>query len=506
MGIMKRIGSYILISILTFILTISVKALDLKNKFYNVEYNKDINPILIYEANGHLDLYDKNAEYNVTLEAKNNNGRYGIYISGKPLKSDGQVHFTGKVKDSYEIEINYDIVVNISRNLIKVTKTYNGVAGTNLGNILVYQVDNSDTLKPVNSSRNGITLKTANVNSKYGLYLMGTPENGGSVHFTGTVINEKNTYTIEYDITVNVANKTRQVVDVTKSYNGTVGKSIGDILVYQSNGKLGNISSTRNGLTLKTDTDGLRLSGTPTQAGTVTFTGTTYEGDDYTINFNITVNVPNPNKPQYKVEKLYNAVINKDIGKVLVYESTKTIPDIDKTEKGVNLKSENVDGKTKIYLSGKPTEEGQVIFSGSFDEGSRDLVYYLIINIKKSTTGPTNNNNTNNTNNNSNTNNTNNTNNGNNNNNDSNNNTIEEPTNNENIKEEPLVEEPTNEGKKEEPTVNPTPSSNKNTTVDTNEETKENNLLIPIIIGSVVTVGLLVSILVSKNKKKSLGN
>ena len=236
----------------------------------------------------------------------------------------------------------------------------------------------------------------------------------------------------------------------------------------------------------------------------------------HSINFNVTINVPNPNKPQYKVEKLYSAVINKDIGKVLVYESTTTVPTIDKTEQGVNLKSETVDGKTKIYLSGKPTEEGQVIFSGSFDEGERDLVYYLIINIKKSTTGPTNNNNTNNNNNNSNNNNnTNNTNNGNNNNGtnignsgNNNNNTTEEPTNNENIKEEPLVEEPINEeSKKEEPTVNPNPSGKTNTVDEPKEETKEDNkLLIPIAIGAVVCIGLVVALVASKNKKKSLGN
>jgi type IV pilus assembly protein PilA len=269
-------------------------------------------PILSYTA-AEADVcytYFENDNGTITIESYNKNCPKNVEI---PSIIDGNVYFSGMTKDNYSTEVNYNIVVHVARKKINVTNTYNGIAGTNLGNVLVYQVSNNDTLNSVNLTQNGVTLKTANVNGKYGLYLMGTPEKAGTIHFTGVTYNSnktENNYDINYNITVNVAAKTRQVIEVTKSYNGTVGKSIGDILVYQSD-KLQNISSTRNGLTLKTDTDGLRLSGTPTQPGTLTFTGTTYEGDSYTIKFNVTINIPNPTKPSYKVEKLFNAVVNK---------------------------------------------------------------------------------------------------------------------------------------------------------------------------------------------------
>ena len=513
MGIMKKISSYLAVTIITLILSIvSVKALDL-NKQYNIECCKAMNEQVIYETTGSLDLYRK--EKGLELKSVQRNGKNYIILSGTPEIIDGNVYFSGMTKDNYTTEVNYNIIVHVARKKISVTNTYNGVAGTDLNNILVYQVSNTDTLNPVNSTQNGVTLKTANVNGKYGLYLMGTPEKAGTMHFTGVTYNSnstQNNYDINYNITVTIAAKTREVIEVTKSYNGTVGKSIGDILVYQST-KLKSISSTRNGLTLKTDTDGLRLSGTPTQAGSVTFTGTTYDGDSYTINFNITVNTPSPNKPSYKVEKLYSAVVNKDIGKVLIYESTKTLPDINKTEKGVTLKTETVDGKTKIYLTGKPTEEGKIVFSGTMDEGTRDVIYYVIVNIsKKNNTNTTVNTGTNNNNNNSTTNN----NTSNNTNNNANNNTtpsttttpstdtnneVEEPTNNEavDLTEETNIEE-------EETKVGPTREAiEKGAELKNNEapkEEKKNNLIIPIAIGAVVLIGLVVIITTSKKGKK----
>ena len=508
MGNIKRISSYLAVTIITLILSIvSVKALNL-NKQYNIECCQAMNEQTIYEAAGKVDLYEK--KMGLELKSVQRNGKYYITLSGTPTIIDGNVHFSGKTIDNYTTDVNYEIIVYVARKKISVTNNYNGVAGTNLGNILVYQVNNGDTLKAVNSTQNGVTLKTANVNGKYGLYLMGTPEKAGTIHFTGVTYNSNSTannYDINYNITVTVAAKTRQVIEVTKSYNGTVGKSIGDILVYQSD-KLQSVSSTRNGLTLKTDTDGLRLSGTPTQAGTVTFTGTTYEGDSYTIKFTVTINTPSPTKPSYKVEKLYNAVVNKDIGKVLIYESSKTLPDLEKTEKGVTMKTETVDGKTKLYLTGKPTEEGKVIFSGTMDEGDRGVVYYIIVTINK-----TNNNNTsgnNNTNNNT-SNNTNNNTNSNTNNNttpsNTTNNETEEPTNNEAV--DPIVE-PNKE--EEETPIGPSKDTDQKgieTDTETKEETKQeekkNNLIIPIAIGAGVLIVLLAIVAkASKGKKKRL--
>ena len=518
MGIMKRISSYLAVTIITLILSIvSVKAENL-SKQYNIECCQAMNEQIVYEATGSVDLYRK--EMGLELKSVQRNGKYYITLSGTPSIIDGNVYFSGMTKDNYTTEVNYNIIVHVARKKINVTNTYNGVAGTNLGNILVYQVSNTDTLNPVNLTQNGVTLKTANVNGKYGLYLMGTPEKAGTIHFTGVTYNSnttQNNYDINYNITVNVAAKTREVIEVTKSYNGTVGKSIGDILVYQSD-KLKSISSTRNGLTLKTDTDGLRLSGTPTQPGTITFTGTTYEGDSYTIKFNVTITIPNPTKPSYKVEKLYNAVVNKDIGKVLIYESSKTLPDLEKTEKGITIKTETVDGKTKIYLTGKPTEEGKVIFSGTVDEGERDLIYYIIVTIKKANnntssgtntntstnTNTNNNSNTNNSNNNNNTSNNTNSNTNNNNNTPSNstNNNVEEETNNEAV--DPIVEP--NKEEEEETTIGPSKEEISKgaevKAIEKQEEEKKNNLIIPIIAGVAVLIGLLVFISISNNNKK----
>ena len=507
MGIVRKISTSLCVFIIAFIISIvSVKALDL-TKYYNIDCCKAMDEITLYEATGKIDLYDK--LYGLELKSVQRNGKYYVVLSGTPTLSNGKIRFTGMTKDNDTIEVKYDINVTVGRETKVVKTTYDATAGTDLGNILVYQV--GENIRSVNMTKNGVTLKNANVNGKYGLYLVGTPTQAGTIRFTGVTYNEKNTFDISYDVTINVKAKERQVIDVTKSYNGKIGKNIGDILVYQSTKELNSVSATKNGLTLKTDKDGLRLSGTPTQGGTVTFKGTTYEGDSYTINFNVTINVPNPNKTQVKVERLYNAVVGKDIGKVLIYENSTILPDLEKTEKGVTIKTETVDGKTNIYLTGKPTEDGQVVFSGTLDEGNRDIVYYVVVTIAKK--GSNNNNSNSNTNNNTNNNSNNNNNNGNNN----NNNSTVDPTkndDNDNKAVEPIVEPTDNNNNNKEPdnTNNNTNNNTDNKENDTKkedtkkEESNTNNLIIPIAIGAGVLIALLVIIKVATGKKKSLDN
>ena len=493
MGIIKRINIFLGVSLTIFLLSIiSVRALDI-NKQYKINCCKEMDEITLYEATGKLDLNEKNM--GLVLKSVERNGKYYMILSGTPTISNGNINFTGMTKDNDNVEVNYKIVITVGRETKNVTKTYDVIAGNDFGNTLVYKVD--ENLNNVNMTKNNVTLKTANINGTYGLYLVGTPKEAGTIHFSGTTYNSKNTYDVAYDVTVNVKAKERETIEVTKSYNGTVGKSIGDILIYQANGKISNLNSTKNGLTIKTDNNELRLSGTPTQGGVITFKGNFPEGDSYNVVFNITINVPNPNKPQLKVERLYNAVVDKEIGKVLIYEHDKTLPDLEKEEKGITLKTETVDGKTKFYLSGKPTEEGKVIFSGTLDEGNRDIVYYIIINI--SANKKTSNNNNNNSNNNGTNNSTTNNNSNNSNNND---NTITDSTSN-NDNDNKVVDpngEPTNNENNNKEPINDT----KDLEIVDNDERKTgyNHLIIPAIIGACTLIGILVVInLISKKKK-----
>ena len=234
MGIIKRISTYLCITIITLLLTIiNAKALNLK-EYINIDCCKAMTEKTLYTATGRIDLYDK--QMGLELKSVQRNGIYYITLSGTPTISNGKVHFTGMTKDNDTIEVNYEIDVVVGRNNINVTKTYNAVAGTSVGNVLVYESDKN--LSSVNTTRNGLTLKTANIGGKYGLYLVGTPEGAGTVTFTGTTYDDgnsgsNNTYNVNYTVTINVTPKERTNINVTKSYNGTVGKSLGDILIQQ---------------------------------------------------------------------------------------------------------------------------------------------------------------------------------------------------------------------------------------------------------------------------------
>ena len=120
MGIMKKISSYLAVTIITLILSIvSVKALDL-NKQYNIECCKAMNEQVIYETTGSLDLYRK--EKGLELKSVQRNGKNYIILSGTPEIIDGNVYFSGMTKDNYTTEVNYNIIVHVARKKINVTK------------------------------------------------------------------------------------------------------------------------------------------------------------------------------------------------------------------------------------------------------------------------------------------------------------------------------------------------------------------------------------------------
>ena len=372
----------------TYTVTINVdtqtKTID---KTYNTTVDKDLGKILVYESTGKIG--DVNLSRNgITLKNETVNGKNGLYLSGKPTYA-GKVSFSGTVYDNNTYSISYSITINIESQVKTITQNYDAKVGIDLGNILVYtpigQLDN------IHETRNGITLQNTTINGKNGLYLTGTPTIEGTVTFDGIIV-DNNAYKISFNITVKISDDAKTI---TKNYDATYGKALTDILVYEPVGKITNMQpSTQNGLTIKSDTIngkyGVYLSGTPTSVGVITFNGTFTDNNKTKVTYIIFVNVNDNNNTSTNktITKTYNATINTDIGKILVYDPAGQLSNVSQTKNGITLKNETVNNKSGLYLSGKPTSAGTITFSGILNDNNTKVNYNIILNITSKTNSP----------------------------------------------------------------------------------------------------------------------
>ncbi len=270
-------------------------------------------------------------------------------------------------------------------------KTFEASVGTKMEDTLIYEAQGA--LGDFNKTINGITLKACTLSSKYGLCLGGTPLGSGPVTFAGN-LDDGNNINLVYDITVNVANEKKVVVQV---YDINISDQIDDKLVYDSLGTITpSINDEKNGLTLYSGdyggTYGIHLKGKATQGGTITFSGATVDngngGDRYDISYNVSVNV---DKPSIELKQNFEASVGKRIKSTLVYESATTLSEINTTKNGITLKTNKTDnGKAGIYLSGKPTRSGTVTLTGTVDEGGNtDINYIITIEVAAKAAGST---------------------------------------------------------------------------------------------------------------------
>lgn len=263
------------------------------------------------------------------------------------------------------------------------TKSYTAILGTDLGKVLVYEpegVITNFTSRPT-SPTNGISLKVATENDKYGLYLSGKPLDMGDILFQGS-FDDNEKYHVSFSVTVNIGKATKQI---TKNLTATVGTEISDEFIYDSAGQLEPVvNKSEKGLSLRSTSMngryGLHLTGTPTEAGTVTFSGTTVDNGTYDISYSITITISNQKND---ITKKYNATVNKKIKDTVVYSSSGQFSTtVNETKNGLTLKSDNTDGNGSLRLSGTPTEAGTVKFTGTItDTKGTDTSYEITVEI-----------------------------------------------------------------------------------------------------------------------------
>ena len=163
------------------------------------------------------------------------------------------------------------------------------------------------------SEQNGINSVTVNSGRCPGIsvvknaagdavFISGTPSEAGtfSISYTITYNNGRSPYTGTLNFVIKGQDK-----PVSASYNATVGKDMGHILVYDSYGQLDPFTETWNGITFHSGTyDGVYgayLEGTPTAEGSHTFTPANIDdGSTYNVTFSVAVTVT---KAELKVTK-----------------------------------------------------------------------------------------------------------------------------------------------------------------------------------------------------------
>ncbi len=263
------------------------------------------------------------------------------------------------------------------------TKNYTAIIGTDLGKQLVYQPEGTITnftSRPA-SPTNGLTLKVATENEKYGLYLSGKPQDMGDVSFQGS-FDDNEKYHVSFTVNVSISRSTKQI---TKEISATVGTEISDEFIYDSAGQLEPVvNHSEKGLSLRSTSMngryGLHLTGTPTEAGTVTFTGTTVDNGTYDISYSITITISNQKN---EIIKKYNTTVGKKVKDTTIYTATGLFSnDVNETKNGLTLKSDNSSGKGTLHLSGTPTEAGTIKFTGTLtDTKGTDTAYEITIEI-----------------------------------------------------------------------------------------------------------------------------
>ena len=268
-------------------------------------------------------------------------------------------------------------------------KTFEATAGTRMDDTLIYEAQGA--LGNFSKTINGITLKACTLSNKYGLCLGGTPLGSGPVTFAGN-LDDGDNINLAYDITINVDREKKTIVQV---YDINISDQVDDKLVYDSLGTITpSVNDEKNGLTLYSGdykgTYGIHLKGKATQGGTITFSGSTTDngGEGYNISYNVSVNV---DKPSTELKQNFEATVGKRIKSTLIYESATTLSEVDTVKNGITLKTGTIDeGKTGLFLSGKPTRSGTVTLTGTIDEGGNtDINYTITVEVAPKADGST---------------------------------------------------------------------------------------------------------------------
>lgn len=268
-------------------------------------------------------------------------------------------------------------------------KTFEATAGTRMDDTLIYEAQGA--LGNFSKTINGITLKACALSNKYGLCLGGTPLGSGPVTFAGN-LDDGDNINLAYDITINVDKEKKTIVQV---YNINISDQVDDKLVYDSLGTITpSVNDEKNGLTLYSGeyngAYGIHLKGKATQGGTITFSGSTTDngGEGYNISYNVSVNV---DKPSTELKQNFEATVGKRIKSTLIYESAATLSEVNTAKNGIALKTDTTnEGKTGLFLSGKPTRSGTVTLTGTIDEGGNtDINYTITVEVAPKADGST---------------------------------------------------------------------------------------------------------------------
>jgi hypothetical protein len=170
-------------------------------KVYDIEIGQTIEDYLVYDSEETFKEAINTENKGLTLYSGTYNNVYGLHLKGTPTAS-GTISFSGTAEDGNKYTISYSVSVNVTKPVKEITKSYDATVGKRFNSTLVYE--STGKLKKVDTTKNGITFRSSNVDGKWGLYIGGKATQSGEISFTGTVDEDGKT-DIKYNITVTVA-------------------------------------------------------------------------------------------------------------------------------------------------------------------------------------------------------------------------------------------------------------------------------------------------------------